>query len=807
MLFNYFKIAWRNITRNKLLTFINVGGLAVGIATSLLIMQYVAFEQSYDQFLDNKERIFRVDWSFNQEGETALALPKAASGAGPKLVADFPEVETMTRIYKTFSPVNVSYQDKVFNEAKILFASQDFFTVFSFSLKSGEREGALDGPNKVVLTQSAADRYFPGTDPLGKILRLKEGDDWDMSLQVTGVMEDMPANTHMEGDLVISFDTYIHPGSYADGSFYWVNFYTYLLTAPGTTKEQLNAKLNPWLAANQAFNDWSEGDKPTASVMPLQDIHLHSHYTQEMKPNGSYLVVSILMVAALVILVIAWLNYINLSTAKGLERAREVGIKKVVGAGKYQLMGQFLLEALLINLMGLTLAVTLFQFALPLLQSVMPTAGGWGVMLESDLLLPMAAIVALGSFLAGYYPARVISSYQPVAILKGRVAHSTGGVLLRRTMVAVQFGLSLSLLVTTFTVRNQVDFMFSQDLGINLDQVVVALAPDAVSGDQEEKFRLFRNELMAGRSIVNASRSVVVPGEPVFYNYARQLKERKGASDKYGQGAIDPYFLSLVDIEFVAGRDFNPDLETDKRAVVVNESALKLLQYADAEEALGETIRYMDDDFGAWTIVGVVKDHHQYGLGSEIEAMIYYLEQQAPSYFLFKIAPGTTQQAVAEIREAYQEFFPGNPFDYYFLDESFEQQYAADQQIQKAFSGFSFIAIVIACLGLFGLASFEAIQRTKEIGIRKVLGASFSGLAVLFSSRFLALLLISAAVALPVCYFLMEEWLNGYAYRMELGWREFALPLGILLGIAMITLLYHTLKTVRVNPVEALRTE
>ncbi len=807
MLFNYLKIAWRNIIRNKLLTFINVGGLAVGIATSLLIMQYVAFEQSYDQFFEKKERIFRVDWSFNQDGESTLALPKAASGAGPKLVADFPEVETMTRIYKTFSPVNVSYQDKVFNEAKILFASQEFFTVFSLPLVSGERESALDAPNKVVLSQSAADRYFPDTDPFGKILRLKEGDDWDMSLQVTGVMEDMPANTHMVGDLIISFDTYIHPDSYADGSFYWVNFYTYLLTSPGTTKEQLNTKLNPWLAANEAFSDWSEGDKPTASVMPLEDIHLQSHYTQEMKPNGSYLMVSILMVAALMILVIAWLNYINLSTAKGLERAREVGIKKVVGAGKHQLISQFLVEALVINLMGLILAITLFQFAQPLLQSVMPSTVSWTVMLESDLLLPIAVTIALGSFVAGYYPALVISSYRPVTILKGRVAQSTGGVLLRRVMVAVQFGLSLSLLVTTFTVKNQVNFMFSQDLGINLDQVVVALAPDAVSGDQEEKFRLLRNELMAGRSIVNASRSVVVPGEPIFYNYARQLKKQKGASDKYGQGAIDPFFLSLVDMKFVAGRDFNPDLETDKRAVVVNESALKLLEFGDAEEALGETIRYIDDDFGAWTIVGVVKDHHQYGLGSEIEAMIYYLEQQAPSYFLFKMPPGATPQAVAEIREAYQEFFPGNPFDYYFLDESFEQQYAADQQIQQAFSGFSFIAIVIACLGLFGLASFEAIQRTKEIGIRKVLGASFSGLAILFSRRFLGLLLISAAFALPLCYLLMDEWLNSYAFRMELGWLEFVLPVGILFGISIITLLYHTLKTVRINPVEALRNE
>mgnify|MGYP003667623856 CR=1 FL=1 len=807
MLFNYFKIAWRNITRNKLLTFINMGGLAVGIATSLLIMQYVAFEQSYDQFFENKERIFRVDWSFNQDGESTLALPKAASGAGSKLVADFPEVEAMTRIYKTFSPVNVSYQDKVFNEGEILFASQDFFTVFSLPLTSGETKSVLDGPNKVVLSQSAADRYFPGTDPLGKMLRLKEGDNWDMSLQVTGVMEDMPANTHMEGDLIVSFDTYIHPGSYADGSFYWVNFYTYLLTAPGTTKEQLNAKLNPWLAANEAFNDSSEGDKPTASVMPLEDIHLHSHYTQEMKANGSYLVVYILMVAALMILVIAWLNYINLSTAKGLERAKEVGIKKVVGASRGQLIGQFLLEASLTNAMSIALAFTLFQFAQPLIHLVLPAQAVWSIVFEGELVWKMFVVLLVGAFLSGYYPAVIISSYKPAHILKGRATHSSGGHLLRRMMVALQFGLSLTLLVSTYTVKDQVSFMLNQDLGLNIDQVVVAMAPNASGKVKPEQLDQFRAAVLARPAVTGFSATRMMPGEAIFYNTAGQSFGGRGFNNNYGQGGIDSYFIPFMEIEFLAGRNFDPTMETDNRAVVVNQSALKLLDFVTPEEAIGKKIFWMDDDFGDWNVIGVVKDHHQFGLANAIEPIIYYQEEEAPSYFSFKVSAANMKESIDQLSEVYGQFFPGNPFDYHFLDEQFDVQYDADRQVLQAFSAFSLVAIIIACLGLFGLASFEAIQRTKEIGIRKVLGASFSGLAVLFSRRFLGLLLISAAFALPLCYLLMDEWLNSYAFRMELGWLEFVLPVGILFGISMITLLYHTLKTVRINPVEALRSE
>ncbi len=808
MLYNHLKIAWRNLTRNKMLTLINVGGLSIGIATCFLILQYVQFERSYDQFLDNKERIYRVDWTFYQNGEVSLALPKAAGGAGPRLLAEVPEVVAQTRMYKTFSPVNISNGDRAFNESKVLFASDDFFNVLSFPLVRGNRDEVLRGPNKIVLSKSAAARYFPGiSNPVGEMLRLKDGNTWDATLQVTGVMQDLPANTHIEADVVISFDTFLQYNRYADNTLYWVNFYTYLLTEPGTTKEQLDTKFVEWIPKQQEFADWREEDRPRVAAQPLTDIHLHSNLTQEMKANGDARIVAILLAAALMILIIAWLNYINLTTAKGLERAKEVGIKKVIGASRTQLIGQFLLEALLINGVSFLIAFTLYQFGQPLAHSLLPAQPDWEILFEGTLFWPVAAILLGGALVSGYYPALVISSYKPIAILKGRASHSAGGYLLRRIMVSMQFILSLALLIATFTVKDQVYYMLNQDLGMNMDQVVVAQAPKAYSSDHQERSRLFREEILSLPAVAAASQSRMLPGEELFYDRAFQIEDEKGSNNNYGQAAVDPHFFSLLGIEFLAGRNFEVGLASDRSSVILNESALSSLEFASPEEALGKKIYFIDDDFGWWTIVGVVKNHHHYALSREQEALIYFQTDQQPSYYIFKIAASDSHAAIAQIQQKYEEFFPGNPFEYHFLDEHFNRQYQSDKQMIAVFSGFSSVAIIIACLGLFGLASFEALQRTKEMGIRKVLGASFGSLAMLFSAKFFKLLLLSAAVCLPLCYQLMDRWLDNYPYRMSLGWEVFVLPAALLFGLALLTLLYHIVKTVRLNPVEALRNE
>jgi putative ABC transport system permease protein len=809
MLFNFFKIARRNITRNKLLSFINVGGLAVGVATCLLIMQYVQFERSYDQFHENKDNIFRVQWKFFQGGQLTLDLPKAAAGAGPRLLTDFPEVVAQTRMFKVSGTVNISYEEKAFNESKVLFASEDFFKVFSFPLVYGDKNDVLTGPNKVVLSQSAAKKYFPDVDnPVGKMLQVKEGSTVDWSMLVSGVMQDLPANTHIEADIIGSYKTFSDFQRGAENSIFWVNFFTYIQTEPGTTKDGLNEKLASWLPGLEQINRaFGEGDRPQAYVQPLTDIHLHSNLTQEMKPNGDAKVVSILMVAAFVILVIAWLNYINLTTAKGLERAKEVGVKKVIGASKGQLMGQFLVEAFLINVASLLIAFTLYQFCQPLLGSLLPVIPDWKIIFSGTTFWYIGGVIFAGAFLSGYYPALVLSSYKTTVVLKGRATHSSGGHTLRRVMVTLQFGLSLILLASTFTVKDQVAFMLNQDLGINTEQVVVALAPDAYLPNYEQRITLFRNQVLASPTVKEASQSLVIPGDEIFYNYAARAEEGAAGNNNFGQGSIDPYFIPLMGLDMMAGRNFDAALESDKGNVIINESALALLQFDSPQDAVGKQIYWMDSDGPRWTVIGVVEDHHQYGLSKEKEAVIYYMESGPMAYFTFKIAPDNIGETIANLEAAYAEFFPGNPFDYYFLDEHFNQQYQGDQQVFSAFSGFSVVAIIIACLGLFGLASFEAIQRTKEIGIRKVLGASFSGLAMLFSRRFLGLLLISAAFSLPICYLLMDQWLNSYAYRMELSWMEFAVPVGILVTISMVTLLYHTLITVRINPVEALRSE
>lgn len=808
MIYNHLKIAWRNISRNRMLSLINIGGLSIGIATSFLILQYVQFERSFDQFHEKKDRIFRLHWSFYQNGQETLALPKAAAGAGPRLLADFPELEAQTRIFKVSGTVNVSHEDRAFNESRVLFASKDFLNIFSYPLLHGDPRHALDGPNKVVISRSAAARYFPGIDnPVGQPLSIKEGKTVDWSLLVTGVMEDLPAHTHMEAEVIASYETFSNFQRGAESSMTWVNFYTYLLASAGTTQDELDTKLEAWIAAVSEFEKFNEGDRPKAYVWPLTDIHLHSNFTQEIKATGDARVVAILMGAAFFILVIAWLNYINLTTAKGLERAREVGVKKVVGASRQQLLLQFLLEAFVINCISLVIAFTLYQVCQPLLKSMLTTAPGWRILFQGELFWYTLAVVATGSFMSGFYPAATISAYRPAMVLKGKTTHSQRGHLLRKLIVSLQFGLSLILLVATFTVRKQIGFMLSQDLGLNPEQVLVVLAPDAYTANHEEKTRLFREAALALPGISEVSESLVVPGEEMYYNYAAQVNGKLGASIDFGQGSIDPYYIPLMGMQILAGRNFNPELETDRRSVILNESAMATLQFNSPDSAIGKKIYWMDSDGVQWTIIGVVKNHHHLGLSRKVEPVIYYMQDPPTAYLTFKIGADSPGEAIAALENTYRSFFPGNPFDYYFLDEQFNRQYEAEQKVSSAFSAFSFIAIVIACLGLFGLASFEAVQRTKEIGVRKVLGASVNDLVLLFSRRFVVLLAVSSVVVLPGCYWLMDQWLNNYAYRMELGWLVFALPVLLLFVVAFGTLLYHTLRTARLNPVDALRSE
>jgi len=627
-------------------------------------------------------------------------------------------------------------------------------------------------------------------------------------MKVTGVMKDYPDNTHFRSDLLISYSTllkFVGPKNDIDNA--WLNdgCLTYLLLKPGVDAKQLEAKFKPYVDQVYKKLNWS-GASAVYHLLPLENIHLSPGLMGEAEPHGDGKSVYLLAGIAIFVIIIAWINYINLSTARGIGRAKEVGVRKTLGSNKGQLLWQFMLEALLLNGLAVVLAIVLIIVFLPIFSVISGQNVTLGLLFSAVFWLAVAGLVLVGSFFSGFYPAIVLSSYQPVEVLKGKLSASSRGVVLRKLMVGFQFAASIFLLIWSLTVYQQVSFMEKQNLGININQTLVIKPPLSHIDSFSRVMTAFKNESLRDPSVKSITASTSIPGEPVNWN-AGGIK-LKGTDQSQGKqyriigGDYD--YLKAYGARLIAGRVFSKDFATDPHAVVFNEKATEEMGFDKPEQAIGKQIDFWGD---VYTIIGVVDNYHQQSLHDAYDALIFRCIPDVRGNVSIKINTANLQQTLTALKANWKEFFPQDEFNYFFLDQHFNEQYHADKQFGQVFATFTGIGILVACLGLFGLVSYTIVQRTKEIGIRKVLGASVNTILQLLYKDFAQLVVIAFLVSAPLGWYATSKWLQTYAFRIDLSWTLFVIPFITVAVVAMATVSYLSVKAALMNPVISLKTE
>ena len=782
MLTNHLKIAYRTLKRHKGYAALNVAGLAVGMACCVLIGLYVADELSYDRFHERADRIVRL----TVDGQAAAQPPAAAA-----LEADYPGlVEEAVRFWPIKAPATVRHEDEAFAERRISFADPDVFRVFSYPLLAGKGDEALAAPWTMVLTASMAKKYFGDESALGKTLQF-----WGQDVEVTGVMADVPANTHYPFDALVSMSSLESLFGGMMANWQWTDFYTYVLLQEGTSAAQLESALASF------YGRHTDAPLPPPGLQPLTDIHLHSDLQKEVTPGGNLAYVYLLITIALLVLVVACVNFMNLATARSLGRAKEVGMRKALGARRPQLAGQFLGEAVLLSLAAGLLALLLTELALPLFNQVagksldVRLGSGLGVLAFGGLVL----LVGLG---AGAYPAFFLSHFKPTEALKGRTSGKVG-LPLRKGLVVFQFAVSIGLVAGAVVVQQQLHFLQSKNLGFDQERVVVTEA-----GNYGPLLEALRRQ----PAVASAAATREVPGQPFQTLLIRTgTMPADSALDVRVMG-VDYDFIETLGISVAEGRGFSREQGTDgRRAFLVNRSAARLLGL-DVGEGLG--LYHFAEDGGAFeavaegAIVGVTEDFNYASLHGAVEPLLIHLVAgEDVNHVAVRLHPGDVREGLAQVEAAWHAANPGDPFDFFFLDDHLDAQYRAERRLGHVFGAFTALALLIAAFGLFALAAFTAAQRTKEIGIRKVLGASAFGLVALLSKDFVRLVLVAFAVAAPVAYLLMQRWLEGFAYRIGLGLGVFLLAGVLALTVALVAVSYHAVRAARADPVESLRYE
>ena len=802
MIRNYLTSVLRYISRNKAFSIINVLGLAIGMVACMLITQYVLHELSYDDFHSNKDRIFRVQLDRYNKGELETQWASGCLGIGPDLKANFPEVEKIVRMKS--SNALFSHGDLFFKQEGVYYASEDFFEVFSVKLMEGIDSTALKAPFKAVISQSLAKKYFGSENPVGKMIR----NNGKTEYEVTGVFEDLPVNTHMKVEALLSWESWVSLVNNPNGmtSWQWDGFLTYVMLDKNADAKEFEAKLPAYVDKREGEQLKQYNASMVFHLMPITAIHLDSNFIGEFKPNGNRGAAYFLSIVAALILVIAWINYINLSTAKSIERAREVGVRKVMGSFRSQLVQQFLFESLLLNLVAVFIAISLVLLITPWFSELTGRELGYELFTRGAFWFWITVLICGGALLSGLYPAFVLSGYRPVEVLKGRFKNTGQGVLFRKGMVVTQFVASLTLIVGTFTVYRQIRYMQDQELGVNLEQTLILPSPNIVDSTYEQKFQVFKERIKQFPEVVAVTASTSVPGSQPGWNAGgiRRLTQREDEANQYRVIMMDHDFIKTYGITVLAGRGYTGETANEGDNVILNESACRQMGFTKIEDAINDEIFFWGDTF---KIIGVVKNYHQESLKKNFDPLVFRYASAPGGLYSIKFNTANVKESMSRFETHWKELFPGNPFTSFFLDEHYNQQYQSDQQFGKVFGIFSVIAIFIACLGLFGLSSLTAIQRTKEIGVRKVLGASVPSLLTLMSRDYVALMMAAIIVAVPLAWWIMNSWLEDFANRISLSWWIFALPSVLVIFIALLTVSIHTLKAARTNPTKSLRYE
>jgi putative ABC transport system permease protein len=806
MIRNYLKIAFRSFAKQKSFTVLNVTGLMLGMVASLLIMQYVKYERSYDTFHSKASDIYRIQYNQWQDGKLRFECAAAVPAVGPALKNNFPEVKRFTRLF----PVSgvITYQSPQHGlishrEQKMQITDSSIFEVFDFKLMKGNKLEVLTGPNKVVISERAAKKYFGEDDPIGKTITW----DGDRNFEVTGIFADVPRNSHIRFDFMFSYQTLNrNTQNQSETNWGWYDFNTYVLLEPGTDPKDLQAKWNVWLEKNKG-QEWKEhSNRQEFLLQPLLDIHLGSVLLQESEPTerGDGDSVYALSFIALFILIVAWVNYINLATAKSFDRANEVGVRKVMGAHKSQLVYQFFFESLLINLFATIIALAVVRLAWPLFTELSGRDIPLSYLLQKDFWYMLAILFFAGTLLSGFYPAIVLSSFKPVAVLKGKIFRSTQGSTIRKSLVVFQFFASVLLISSSIIVYQQLDFMREQDLGVDIDQTLVIKGPGVKDSTYEQRVEAFKTEALRITGVKSVSSSTNVPGDEIFW--AQGIRRLKGGPENIISGytvGIDENYINAFSLKLAAGRSFDKAHPNDRNCMILNRAMAEALDFDDPQKAIGEKVIQND----TFEIVGILENYHQMSLKEAMSPLVFRYSPTFSSFYALKLENSNSQDITASLEEIWKESFPGNPMDYFFLDQFFNRQYDGDKRFGEIFTLFTLLVIFIACLGLFGLASFMTMQRTKEIGIRKVLGSTSSSIVFLLSKGFIRLVLIGNFIAWPLAWWLMDIWLSSFPYRISISPLIFLFAGVFVVVIAFVSVGVQTLKAALVSPANTLKYE
>ena len=796
MLKNHLTVAIRNLRRNAGFTFINVAGLALGIACCILILLHVREELSYDTYHENADRIYRVV-SEHRRADDASFGARTPVPLGPVLKDEYPEVDEVVRFWRAFQPV-LRHEETIVRESeRLYFTDPAVFDVLTFDFVAGDPATALVEPETMVITETMAHRYFGDENPMGRSIGYEgyPGRSEGLTFAVTGVIRDLPPNTHMDFEGLASL---VGIDTEADNFGSWKPLWTYVLLPPGANPRTLESKLPDFVERHMA----SETSTTILRLEPVTDVHLRSRYGDGFKAGSSTTYVVLFVAVGLFILTIACINFVNLATARSMSRAREVGMRKVLGAYRPQLVGQFLGEAVLLSAMALVLAIVIVYAALPVFNGLFQTSLALRLASDPFLLLALPSLALVVGLVAGIYPAVFLAGFGPVAAMKGRLIARRSGAHLRKALVVFQFAISVTLIAGTAIVYQQLDYIRGKELGIDKEQVVVM--PHARTGQEEAMMAAMRRNA----SVISVAESQRVPVNTINSDGRPVLPEGFDETVRVDSYIIDADFVETFGVEIVAGRNISDAFPTDTAAFLINETAARRFGWA-ADAAPGKKIFWTS---GPTTgpVVGVVRDFHLESLHDEIPPLVMHMRPQDEWWRTFvsaKIRPDDVAGTLAFLEDTWRRFAPDGAYEYFFIDESFAALHRADARFGPIFRLFAVLAIGIACLGLFGLAAFTTEQRAKEVGVRKVLGASVAGLVMLLSHDFAKLVTIAFVIAAPLAYFAMTRWLEGFAYRVQVSWSTFLIAGIVALGVAMLTVSFQAIRSAISDPVRVLRYE
>jgi putative ABC transport system permease protein len=803
MIKNYLIIAKRVLLNKFVFTFLNISGLAIGIAASALIFHYITFEESFDSHHSNSENIYRLTYGRTASDGSDVEFASACPVIGPLLKDNFPEIERFARL--AVREATFSYGENKFIEKKTYYAEQEIFNILKFDIIDGNITNALTEPNNIVISKSVANRYFGESNPIGKRLRLNKVEDY----QIVAVYNDIPESSHLIPEILIAFpnlskwrgDDYLESWGHT-GAF------TYLILKPDANPRDLEKQFIKFTETQI-----SEMLKYYEMVMyfnlqPIEDIHLKSHLLQEQEVNGDEKSVNFLYIIGLFIIVIAWVNYINLTTSRSMERAREVGVRKVVGATRWNLVKQFYTESAIINFIGLFIALVLIELLKPAFSGLTGVPQNYKFWSQSWFILFVIGTYLIGTFVTGMYPVFALSSFKPVQVLKGKLVSATRGINLRKVLVVFQLMISIILITGTFAVFSQLKFMRTQNLGFDIDQTLVVNMPKAIDSTFIQRKETFKQEIAKLTGVKGVAFSTEVPGRKIWWDNGGIFKVGQDATSgkNYMIMGVDDKLIDLYKMELINGRNFSEEFPSDKEAVIINETAVKWLEFESPEDALNKQISYWEN---IYTIIGVLKDYRHESPKALPEPQIFrYLPNESRfGSFSIKFESITINQNLVKIEKLWNDLFSGNPFNYFFLDVYYDEQFKADKKFGNVFGIFSFLAIFITCLGLFGLSLYTANLKTKEIGIRKVLGAKVINILINISKEYLYLILVALIIAVPILIWGINLWLNNFESKMTISFWLFIIPLVLVFLITMLSVGAHTIIAAKQNPVDSLKYE